>query len=39
VAAAIAGERLSVGEQYGTSQYRAEVNPSTGYPANPTPSP
>ena len=26
-----------VGSPYGTSQYRAEVNPSTGYPAYPTP--
>ena len=33
-----AGTAAAVGSQYGTSQYRVEVNPSTGYPAHPTPS-
>jgi hypothetical protein len=42
VAAAISGPvanegGLSAGQLYGTSQYRIEVNPSTGYPAYPTP--
>jgi hypothetical protein len=32
-----AGAAAAVGSLYGTSQYRAEVNPSTGYPAYPTP--
>ena len=34
-----AGTAAAVGSQYGTSQYRVEVNPSTGYPADPAPSP
>jgi hypothetical protein len=33
------GTAAAVGSQYGTSQYRAEVNPSTGYPAYPSPTP
>jgi hypothetical protein len=33
-----AGTAAAVGSQYSTSQYRAEVNPSTGYPAYPSPS-
>ena len=32
-----AGAAAAVGSLYGTSQYRVEVNPSTGYPAYPTP--
>jgi hypothetical protein len=32
-----AGTASAVGSLYGTSQYRAEVNPSTGYPAYPIP--
>jgi hypothetical protein len=32
-----AGTAAAVGSQYGTSQYRAEVNPSPDYPAYPTP--
>jgi hypothetical protein len=34
-----AGTAAAVGSLYGTSQYRVDVNPSTGYPAYPSPTP